>query len=162
MSRRYEPRLRAPHADVLIAAGLLAVAQAEIWRSAWSAADAWPETAVAAAAATIASRGRRRALLAVLTVVMVAFGASIAELPVAAFVLPTSLLAVYSLAAHAGTERAVVGLGVALAMLGSPPPRRGTPRSPTSRRPPCCCASTRAVGRHPRARRHREAVLDRE
>ena len=80
--------------DALIAAALLAVAQSEIWLGS-SAEDSRPETAIAAAAATLALAWRRRAPLAALVVVMTAFGALsvIAELPVAAFVLPTSLLA---------------------------------------------------------------------
>jgi hypothetical protein len=116
MSRRHEWMARA---DVLVAIGLLAVAQAEIWLGS-SADDARPETAVAAALATVALAWRRRAPLVVLTVVMVAFAtiSVIAELPAATFVLPTSLLAVYSLAADDVTERAVVGLGIALVMLG--------------------------------------------
>jgi signal transduction histidine kinase len=100
----------------------------------------------------------------VLTVVMVAFGALsvIAELPVAAFVLPTSLLAVYSLAAHDTTERAVVGLGIALAMLAvsAAEARDATVTDLTA--PALLFAGTWAVGRHLRARRHREALLDRE
>jgi signal transduction histidine kinase len=149
--------------DALIAATLFAVAQAEIWLGS-SAEDARPETAVAAAAATAALVWRRRAPLAVLTIVMVAFGllSVIAELPVAAFVLPTSLLAVYSVAAHDGTEQAVVGLGIALAMLGvsAAETRDATVTDLTA--PALLFAGTWAVGRHLRSRRHREAVLDRE
>ena len=148
--------------DALIAAALLAVAQSEIWLGS-SAEDARPETAIAAAAATLALAWRRRAPLAALVVVVTAFGtlSVVAELPVAAFVLPTSLLAVYSVAAHDVTERAVVGLGLALAMLGvsAAETRDATVTDLTA--PALLFVGAWAVGRHLRARRRREAELDR-
>lgn len=68
----------------------------------------------------------------------------------------------YSLAAYDVTERAVVGLGIALVMLGvsAAETRDATVTDLTA--PALLFAGTWAIGRHLRARRHREAVLDRE
>jgi signal transduction histidine kinase len=149
--------------DLLIAAVLLALAQGEIWLGG-SASGHEPETAVAAALATTALAWRRRAPLPVLVVVMASFGALsvVAELPVAAFVLPTSLLAVYSVAAHARAELAVVGLALSLAMLGVSTAGTEDATVTDLTAPALLFAAAWAVGRHLRARRRREAVLDRD
>src|SRR5262245_12840299 len=105
--------------DALIAAALFALAQLESWLGP-SAAGHRPATAIAAAVATLALAWRQRAPLAVLAAVMGAFGtlSVVAELPTAVFVLPTALLAIYTVASYAPTEHAVVGLALSLAMLG--------------------------------------------
>jgi signal transduction histidine kinase len=149
-------------ADALIAAALLALAQAESWLS--PAIDARAETAAAAAVATAALAWRRNAPLAVLVVVMGAFTtlSLVAELPVAVFVLPTSLLAVYSVAAHDTGERAVVGLALSLAMLGVSTAEAEDATVTDLTAPALLFATAWAVGRHLRTRRAREALFGRE
>jgi signal transduction histidine kinase len=149
--------------DALMAAALLALAQAESWLAP-SASGQRPQTAIAAAIATIALVWRRRAPLAALAAVMVAFGtlSIVAELPVAVFVLPTSLLAIYSAAAYAATEPAVLGLALSLAMLGVSTADAEDATATDLTAPALLFVAAWAVGRHLRARRLREAVLDSE
>jgi len=154
---------RPPRNDVLVAAALFAVAQAEVWLG--DAAEAQRAgTAVAAALATGALAWRQRAPLGVLMVVMAAFGtlSVAAELPVAAFVLPTALLALYSVAAHARAELAVVGLALGLAVLGVSTAETEDATVTDLTAPALLFTAAWAVGRHLRARRRREAVLDRD
>jgi signal transduction histidine kinase len=152
-----------PRVDALIAAALLALAQAESWLGP-SASGQRVETAIAAAVATTALAWRRRAPLAVLAAVMVSFGALsvVAELPVAVFVLPTALLAIYSVAAFATTEQAVIGLALSLAMLGVSTAEAEDATVTDLTAPALLFVAAWAIGRHLRARRLREAVLDRE
>ena len=148
--------------DVQIAAALFVLSQAVSWLG--PSIQDRPETAVAAGIATAALAWRRRWPLAVLIVVMTAFGALsvAAELPVAVFVLPTSLLAVYTVAAYSGTERAVLGLAFSLVMLGVSSVEAEDATVTDLTAPALLFAAAWATGRHLRARRAREAVLDRE
>ena len=144
--------------DVRIAAALFALAQLEVWLG--PSIEARPETAVAAGIATAALALRRRWPLPVLVVVMGAFGALsvVAELPVAVFVLPTALLAVYTVASYADIERAVVGLAIALAMLGVSSAEAEDATVTDLTAPALMFAAAWALGRHLRGRR----ALDRE
>jgi signal transduction histidine kinase len=149
--------------DALIAAALLVLAQAESWLAP-SASGQRPHTALAAAVATIALAWRRRAPLAVAVAVLASFGtlSVVAELPVAVFVVPTALLAIYSVAAFAPIEQAVVGLGLGLAMLGVSTAEAEDATVTDLTAPALLFVAAWATGRHLRARRLREAALDRE
>lgn len=149
--------------DALIAAALLALAQAESWLAP-SAEGQRAATAAAAVVATIALAWRRRAPLVVLTAVVVSFGtlSVVAELPVAVFVLPTSLLAIYSVAAYAPTEQAVVGLALSLAMLGVSTAETEDATVTDLTAPALLFVGAWLTGRHIRARRAREVDLGRE
>jgi signal transduction histidine kinase len=69
---------------------------------------------------TVALAWRRSRPLGSLTAVMAGFAglALSGELPTATFLLPVGLLSLYSCGAHASAERAVIGLGIALAAVG--------------------------------------------
>jgi signal transduction histidine kinase len=148
--------------DVRIAAALFVLAQAEAWLS--PSIEERAATALGAAIATAALAWRRRWPLGVLAVVMTTFGALsfVAELPVAVFVLPTALLAIYTVAAHSTPERSVVGLAVAVTMLAvsSAVTENATVTDVTA--PALLFVAAWATGRHLRARRAREAVLGRK
>ena len=148
--------------DVQIAAALFMLAQAESWLG--PSIQDRPETAFAAGIATAALAWRRRWPLGVLIVVMTAFSALsvAAELPVAVFVLPTSLLAVYTVAAYSGTEPAVLGLAFSLVMLGVSSVEAEDATVTDLTAPALLFAAAWGTGRHLQARRAREAVLDRE
>jgi len=105
--------------DGLIAAALLALAQAETWLSPETAGRR-PEAALCAALMTVPLAWRRSHPLASLTAVMAGFAglALTGELPTVIFLLPVGLLSLYSCGAHASAERAVVGLGIALVAVG--------------------------------------------
>lgn len=148
--------------DVRVAAALFALAQVEAWLS--PSIEQRAATAVAAAVATVALAWRRRWPLAVLAVVMTAFLALslVAELPVAVFVLPTSLVAVYSVAAHGAPERSVAGLALAVTVVAvaSAVTEDATVTDVTA--PALLFVAAWATGRHLRMRRAREAGFDRE
>ena len=105
--------------DALVAGGLLALAQAEIWLSPETAGRR-PEMALCALVMTAALAWRRTRPLGSLAAVMTGFAALAltGPLPTVAFLLPVGLLSLYSCGAHASGERAVVGLGIALAAVG--------------------------------------------
>jgi signal transduction histidine kinase len=111
---------RSPVADVVLAGALAAYAMAEIWRPDTLGVEAGGDKAVLVTtmlAATLPLALRRRAPLLVLVAVVAALGAQ-AILTMfleglAAFA--ALLLAVYSVAVHAGLPRAVTGLIAALA-----------------------------------------------
>ena len=105
--------------DALIAAALLALAQAETWLSPETAGRR-PEVAAFAAVMTISLAFRRSHPLGSLAGAMAGFAglALTGELPTVTFLLPVGLLALYSCGAHATGERAVIGLGISLAAVG--------------------------------------------
>jgi signal transduction histidine kinase len=78
------------------------------------------ETALAAAVMCAALAWRRSAPLATTLAVVTAVGALgvVAELPTAVFLLPVTLIALYSLGAYDSGERAALGLAAALVVLG--------------------------------------------
>ena len=125
--------------DALVAAALLALAQVESWLSPETAGRR-PEVAAFAAVMTISLAFRRSHPLGSVAGTMAGFaGLSLTgDLPTVTFLLPVGLLSMYSCGAHATGERAVIGLGIALATVGlgassrtrcsSTPSRRSAPR----------------------------------
>ena len=150
--RGADPRLT----DGLLAGLLLAVAQVEVWLSA-EVAGRRPETAVAAAAMTVALVWRRSHPLAALAGVMLPFSALgvTGELPTAVFVLPVALLAMYSVGAHARGDRAVVALALGLAAVAASATRVEDPTVTDLTAPALMFAGAWAVGRSQLARRLR-------
>jgi signal transduction histidine kinase len=117
--RPVQPLRRLATHDVTIAAALLVLAQGESWLSPETAGRR-PEVALCTAAMAIALAWRRSRPLASLAGAMAGFAALAltGELPTMAFLLPAGVLSLYSCGAHARSERAVIGLGVALAAVG--------------------------------------------
>ncbi len=105
--------------DALVAAALLALAQVESWLSPETAGRR-PEVAAFAAVMTISLAFRRSHPLGSVAGTMAGFaGLSLTgDLPTVTFLLPVGLLSMYSCGAHATGERAVIGLGIALATVG--------------------------------------------
>ena len=105
--------------DMLLAAVAFAFAQAEVWLVLQT--DHRAETALAAAAMTAALAWRRRRPLATVVVVLLAvLGLSLVlptGLPNAVFLLPTGLVAMYSLGGYASLDRALVGLAASMVAL---------------------------------------------
>lgn len=155
--RRQDP----PREDLLVAGALLALAQAECWLSP-SVAGQRPETALAAAVMATALAWRRRRPLGALVVVMVALTtlALVAGLPNVVFLLPIGLLAVYSLAAHASADRAVIGLVLALTALPIGAIRTDDPAVTDLTAPAVLFTATWFGGRSLRARRLRTTELE--
>ena len=110
--------MRPARLDLLIAAALFALAQIEIWIGP-AAEGQRVETAVAAAVMTAALALRRRHPLATTVVIMIAITslALVAGLPNVGFLLPVGLLAMYSLGAHAESDRAIAGIVGAVLVL---------------------------------------------
>jgi signal transduction histidine kinase len=111
---------RSPAADVALAAGLAAYAMVEIWRPGVLGVEAGGNKAVLVTtmlAATLPLALRRRAPLLVLTVVVAALSLqALATMFLEGLAAIAALLvAVYSVAVHAGLPRALAGLILALA-----------------------------------------------
>ena len=83
------------------------------------------------------------------------------ELPVLVFLLPVALLSLYSVAAHASAERAVVGLAVGLAAVAASAVRTDDPTITDLTAPALMFAGAWAVGRSQLTRRRRSAQLER-
>jgi signal transduction histidine kinase len=112
-------RLSSWQIDAALAAVLGLLAQAEVWLT--SAGEGQRlATAIAAAAMCAALAWRRAAPLATTLAVVAAVGVLglVEELPTAIFLLPVTLIALYSLGAYDTGERAGVGLAAALVVLG--------------------------------------------
>jgi signal transduction histidine kinase len=155
--RRLDPTV----ADALLAAALFALAQAEVWLT--STADGRrPETAVAAAVMTVALAWRRRRPLATALAVVTAVVALalVAELPNTAFLLPVSLVAMYSLGAYATPERGLVGIAATLAALPLTALRTEDATVTDLTAPAILFVALWAVGRSMRARRLRSAEIE--
>ena len=114
-----EPLRRLATHDATIAAALLALGQAESWLSPETAGRR-PEVAACTAVMAVALAWRRTRPLASLCVTMAGFTALAltGPMPAMAFLFPAGVLSLYSVGAHASTERAVIGLAVALAAVG--------------------------------------------
>ena len=111
---------RSPLADVVLAAGLAAYAMVEIWRPDALGVEAGGDKAVLVTtmlAATLPLALRRRAPLLVLVVVVAALSAQalLTMFLEGLAAIAALLVAVYSVAVHAGLPRAVAGLLAALA-----------------------------------------------
>ena len=152
--------LSATQADRLLAVGLLVLAQAEVWLSP-AVAGRRPGTALAAAVMTLALVGRRRyptvtALL--VTGAVVALGL-VSGLPNAVFLLPASLVALYSLGAYARPEGSALGLAAVLVMLPVGSLRIDDPTVTDLTAPLFLFVVAWAFGRAMRGRRQRDAEL---
>jgi signal transduction histidine kinase len=154
---RVNPRTQ----DALLAAAILALAQVEVWFGGASEGQR-PETAAAAAIMCAALALRRTHPLATLVAVMasVAALAFTAGLPNAVFLLPVGLLAIYSVAANLEAERAVLGLGLALAAVGVTAARTDDATVTDLTAPAILFTGIWAVGRTLRARRERATELE--
>ena len=147
--------------DLLIAAALFALAQAEIWLAPGSDGQR-VETAVAAAVMTAALAMRRRHPLATTVVVLIAITslALTAGLPNVGFLLPVGLLALYSLGAHAERDRSIAGVVGAVLVLpiGAVNTDDATVTDLTA--PVFVFVAAWSLGRIVRARRLREGELE--
>lgn len=105
--------------DAALAAALGLLAQAEVWLTPAGEGQRLA-TSLAAGAICAALAWRRSRPLAAALVVLAAVGllGTVAELPTAVFLLPVTLVALYSLAAYEAGERAGAGLAAALVVLG--------------------------------------------
>jgi signal transduction histidine kinase len=159
--RAYRRVVSLPRQDVLVAGGLLALAQAEVWLTD-AAAGQRTETALAAVAVTVPLALRRRRPLVTSLIVLTAITvlALVAGLPNVAFLMPVGLLAMYSLGAHASQERAVAGLGAAVILLpvGAVNTEDATVTDLTA--PLVVFVAAWSLGRIVRARRLREGELE--
>jgi len=147
--------------DAGVAAVLLVAAQLEVWLSP-EVAGRRPETALAAAAMAVALAGRRAAPLASLAAVLLPFALlSLAgALPVVVFLLPVSLLAMYSVAAHAASDRAVVGLALGLVAVAITAAQTQDATLTDLTAPALLFLGAWAVGRSQRGRRHRLGIVE--
>ena len=154
-------RLDPARADTLLAAALLVASQAEVWLTS-VAEGRRPETAVAGAAMTSALAWRRRRPLATALIVVASVCglALVTEIPNAAFLLPTGVIAMYSLGAYATPERGVAGLAVTLAALPLSAIRTEDATVTDLTAPAILFSALWAVGRSMRARRLRSAELE--
>ena len=108
---------RPPRTDLLIAAAVALVAQAETWST--QAYDPKPAYAAAAVAMTVPLAWRRLAPLPVLAVVFVplfAMRAAGQELD-SAYIMAVLILAFHAVGAHCERRRAIAGLGLGLSLL---------------------------------------------
>jgi signal transduction histidine kinase len=154
---RVNPRTQ----DALLAAVVLVLAQVEVWLGGASEGQR-PETAAAAVVMCAALALRRTHPLATLVAVMasVAALAFTAGLPNAVFLLPVGLLAIYSVAVHLEAERAVLGLGLALAAVGATAARTDDATITDLTAPAILFTGIWAVGRTLRARRRHATELE--
>ncbi len=148
-------------ADALLAAALLALSQVETWLTP-VAEGRRPETAVAGAAMTLALAWRRRHPLATALVVVASVCglALLVEIPNAAFLLPTGVIAMYSLGAYASRERGVAGIAITLAALPLSAIRTEDATVTDLTAPAILFTATWALGRSMRSRRARSAELE--
>ena len=148
--------------DALLAGVLLVLAQLEVWLGGASEGQR-PETAAAALVMCAALALRRTHPLVTLVAVMasVAALAFTAGLPNAVFLLPVGLLAIYSVAAHLDAERAVIGLGLALAAVGATAAQTDDANITDLTAPAILFTGIWAVGRALRTRRERTDELER-
>ena len=149
-------------ADATLAIALGALAQAEVWLT--SAADGHRAvTSITAAVMCGALAWRRRApLLAELTVVgAVGVLGTVAAVPTAVFLLPVTLVALHSLAAHGAGEHAAAGLAVALVVLGVTTARDPSATVTDLTAPALLFAAAWATGRVTRSRGMHAAALER-
>ena len=149
------------HVDAALAAALGVLAQAEVWLTPAGEGQR-VATSVAAAAMCAALAWRRSAPLAATLTVVAAVGVlgMVEELPTAVFLLPVTLIALYSLAAYSSGERAAAGLAAALVVLGVT--TAGDPDATVTdlTAPALLFGAAWAVGRVTRSRGARTAALE--
>ena len=148
--------------DAALAAALGLAAQAEVWLTPAGEGQR-PATSLAAAAMCGALAWRRRAPLAATLTVIAAVGVlgTVEELPTAIFLLPVTLVALYSLAAYDSSERAAAGLGVALVVLGVTTARDSDATVTDLTAPALLFTAAWGIGRVTRSRGARTAALER-
>lgn len=119
-------------------------------------------TSVAAAAMCAALAWRRSAPLAATLMVVAAVGVlgTVEELPTAVFLLPVTLIALYSLAAYSSGERAAAGLAAALVVLGVTTASDPDATVTDLTAPALLFGAAWAVGRVTRSRGARTAALE--
>jgi signal transduction histidine kinase len=149
--------------DAVLAGALLFLSQAEVWLSP-TIEQPRSEVAIAALVMTAALAFRRRWPMVTSLVVCgsVATLALVTGLPNAVFLLPVGLLALYSLGAHAGSERSVVGLAVALVTVPLGAVRTDNPTVTDLTAPAILFGAAWVGGRTMRARRARDIELQDE
>ena len=154
-------RISGPRADAGLAALLFVLAEVEVWLAPQSAGQR-PETAVAAAVMTSALAWRRSRPLATTLVVGTAVLtlALAAGLPNAAFLMPVALVTMYSLGAYAAPDRALVGLGVTVAVQPLTALRTDDPTVTDLTAPIVFFVAAWGAGRVLRARRERADELE--
>ena len=156
------PRLATWRADAALAAGLWVLAQLEVWLTEAGEGQRLA-TSVAAAVMCAALGWRRRAPLAATLILVAAVGVLgvVEELPTAVFLLPVTLVALYSLGAYDSGERAAVGLAAALTVLGVTTARDPDATVTDLTAPALLFAAAWAIGRVTRSRGAQTAVLRR-
>jgi signal transduction histidine kinase len=155
-------RLAGWRVDAALAAGLGLLAQVEVWLTAAGEGKRLV-TSLAAAVMCAALVWRRRAPLAATLAVVAAVGVlgTVEELPTAVFLLPVTLVALYSLGAYDSGERAAVGLAAALAVLGVTTARDPDATVTDLTAPALLFAAAWAIGRVTRSRGAQTAALRR-
>ena len=154
--------LDARKTDFLLAAAFGLLAQGEVWLTA--AGDGQRvETAVCAAVMCVALAWRRRAPLAAALAVVAAVAVlgTVAELPTAVFLLPVTLIALFSVAAHDSGERAAAALGAALVVLGVTTAQDSDATVTDLTAPAVLFSAAWATGRYTRTRGAQTAALER-
>jgi signal transduction histidine kinase len=148
--------------DAALAAALGLLAQAEVWLTAAGEGQR-SATSLTAAAMCAALAWRRSAPLACTLTVVAAVGllGTIEELPTAMFLLPVTLVALYSLAAYDSAERAAAGLAAALVVLGVTTARDSDATVTDLTAPALLFTAAWGVGRVTRSRGARTAALER-
>lgn len=159
---RTTSRLDRRRADALLAVALGLLAQAEVWLTPAGEGQR-VATSLAAAAICAALAWRRSAPLPAMLAVVAAVGVlgTVEELPTAVFLLPVTLLALYSLAAYDSGERAAAGLAAALVVLGVTTARDSDATVTDLTAPALLFAAAWAVGRVTRSRGAHTAALER-
>jgi signal transduction histidine kinase len=149
-------------ADAALAAMLGLLAQAEVWLTAAGEGQR-VATSLTAAAMCAALAWRRRAPLAAALAVVAAVGVlgTVEELPTAVFLLPVTLVALYSLGAYDSGSRAAVGLAAALVVLGYTTARDSDATVTDLTAPALLFTAAWAAGRVIRSRGAQTATLER-
>jgi signal transduction histidine kinase len=140
--------------DATVPAALLALGQAESWLSPETAGRR-PEVAACTAVIAVALVWRRTRPLASVCAAMVGFAALAltGSMPTMVFLLPAGVLSLYSCGAHASSERAVIGLAVALAAVALGAARTPDPLITDLTAPALLFTGAWAVGRSQLVRR---------
>jgi signal transduction histidine kinase len=148
--------------DAALAAALGLLAQAEVWLTPAGEGQR-VSTSLAAAVMCAALVWRRSAPLVAALTVVVAVGVlgTVEELPTAIFLLPVTLVALYSLATYNSGERAAAGLAAALVVLGVTTARDSDATVTDLTAPALLFTAAWAVGRVTRSRGARTAALER-
>jgi signal transduction histidine kinase len=148
--------------DAALAVALGLLAQAEVWLTPAGEGQR-AATSLAAAAMCASLAWRRSAPLAATLTVIGAVGVlgTVEELPTAIFLLPVTLVALYSLAAYDSDERAAAGLAAALVVLGVTTAKDSDATVTDLTAPALLFSAAWGVGRVMRSRGARTEALER-